>query len=121
LPRRQHQPRSLFLADDSAGLGAVLDTVGRLAGDSRLSGPFPYWPPDLRRLRIQSGAPAELGGKYPTWLPCGEGSGQDGSVTPPWLFLERPSNDCPMGFHFAGAGGSLPAAAVQQISVALPF
>jgi hypothetical protein len=59
--------------------------------------------------------------KNPTWLPCREGSGQDGSVTPPWPFLERPSNDCLMGFHFAGVDRSLPAAAVQQISVALPF
>jgi hypothetical protein len=78
LPRRQHQPGSLFLADDSAGLGAVLDTVGRLAGDSRLSG-----------------------------------------LAVPGTAFER----LPDGFslHFAGVGGSLPAAAVEQISVALPF
>jgi mRNA interferase RelE/StbE len=41
-----------FLADDPAGLGAVLDAVDRLAGEPRPAESFPYGSPDLRRLRV---------------------------------------------------------------------
>ena len=41
-----------FLADDPAGLSAVLDAVDRLADEPRPAGSFPYGSPDLRRLRI---------------------------------------------------------------------
>jgi len=41
-----------FLADDSAGLGAVLDAIDRLTGDPRPAESFPYGSPDLRRLRV---------------------------------------------------------------------
>ncbi len=41
-----------FLADDPAGLGALLDTVDRLADDPRPAESFPYGSPDLRRLRV---------------------------------------------------------------------
>jgi len=40
-----------FLADDPAGLGAVLDAVDRLAGDPRPAESFLYGSSDLRRLR----------------------------------------------------------------------
>ncbi len=35
-----------FLADDPAGLGAVLDAVDRLPGDARPAESFPYGSPD---------------------------------------------------------------------------
>jgi mRNA interferase RelE/StbE len=41
-----------FLADDPAGLGAVLDAVDRLTDDPRPAESFPYGSPDLRRLRV---------------------------------------------------------------------
>lgn len=41
-----------FLADDPAGLGALLDAVDRLADDPRPAESFPYGSPDLRRLRV---------------------------------------------------------------------
>jgi mRNA interferase RelE/StbE len=41
-----------FLADDPAGLGAVLDAVDALAGDPRSAESFPYGSEDRRRLRV---------------------------------------------------------------------
>ncbi|MGH3187420.1 MAG: type II toxin-antitoxin system RelE family toxin [Streptosporangiaceae bacterium] len=40
-----------FLSDDPTGVGALWDTVGRLAGEPRPPESFPYGSPYLRRLR----------------------------------------------------------------------
>jgi len=40
-----------FLRDDPAGVAALWDTVGQLAGEPRPPESFPYGSPDLRRLR----------------------------------------------------------------------
>jgi mRNA interferase RelE/StbE len=40
-----------FLRDDPVGVGALWDTVGRLADEPRPPESFPYGSPDLRRLR----------------------------------------------------------------------
>ena len=40
-----------FLRDDPAGVAALWDTVGQLAGEPRPLESFPYGSPDLRRLR----------------------------------------------------------------------
>jgi len=40
-----------FLRDDSAGVAALWDAVGQLAGEPRPPESFPYGSRDLRRLR----------------------------------------------------------------------
>jgi len=44
--------RAAAFLDDSVGLQAVFEAVGRLTVDPRPSGTFPYGSPDRRRLRV---------------------------------------------------------------------